>query len=254
MDRSELQRFFSKYWFRIVVGLVLLFIVLKKDLSFQINLKAPVRQEQVSPGDGDQVPVQEPSRRTPEERLSERDEPVEKQKNPGHLEVERFDFSAIRGGREKRTQALSELSEVGEDKRRAFLERFAHVAVSERKKHGIPSSLIMANALLASRSGQRDLTRSSNNYFGLRCTPNWSGAEESFQGTCYRAYENAWTSFRDHSLFLTTGPLASLRRLDADDYKAWARALEKAGFYEEPHMAEQVIEVIEAYRLYELDR
>ena len=62
------------------------------------------------------------------------------------------------------------------------------------------------------------------------------------------------TSFRDHSLFITTGHLSDLRRLEADDYKAWARELEKKGFYEEENMARQVIELIEEYGLYELDR
>jgi hypothetical protein len=252
MDWSGLHRFFSKYWFKLVIGLVLLFIVLKKDLSFQINLKAPVRQEKELPRD--QVPVQEPPDRPPEERLSERGSAEEPAVEGGQPEVDRFDFSGIRSSSKKRAAAMNELESVSEDKRRAFMNRFAHLAVSERKKYGIPSSLIMANALLASRSGQRDLTRSSNNYFALKCTPDWTGAQESYQGSCYRAYENAWTSFRDHSLFLTTGPLTSLRRLYPDDYKAWARELEKQGFYEEPDMARQVIEVIEAYRLYELDR
>ena len=60
-------------------------------------------------------------------------------------------------------------------------------------------------------------------------------------------------SFRDHSLYVTTGEYADLRRLGSTNYRAWAKALEDARFAREDNLEGQLIELIERYQLFQYD-
>ena len=92
-----------------------------------------------------------------------------------------------------------------------------------------------------------------NNHFGLPCTTNWNGESATYNDACYRHYENAWTSFRDHSLYLTTGSTKNLVRLGSTDYKAWAEAMDKVSIFEIEGLADKLIKIIERYDLHKLD-
>ena len=46
-----------------------------------------------------------------------------------------------------------------------FIKRFAHGAITEQKKYGIPASITMANALLNSWAGQAPWAKEGNNIF-----------------------------------------------------------------------------------------
>ena len=59
----------------------------------------------------------------------------------------------------------------------------------------------------------------------------------------------AWMSFRDHSLYLTTGKYSGTRALKGKDFSAWALFLEKEGFAPIPNYSLQVLEVIQTYDL-----
>ena len=176
------------------------------------------------------------------------DKKVEQQK-PGLLD--RFGLSFIGGG--VASAPKSELSTIDEKTVEAYLKRFAHVAISERKKYGVPSSIILANGLFHSFAGSRDIAQSGNNHFGIKCSSDWQGDKLTFQNHCYRIYENAWMSFRDHSLFVTSGQNSDLLQLGPIDYKSWANELDKIGFSEFPDLAENLIAIIEKYDLSQLD-
>jgi len=244
MDRVAIRSYFVKNWYKLALALLLLFIILKKDLSLHLRLHAPAGEPT------EQSPLApEPTRpRQPaQERMSD-NAPILSEREPPQVEL--FDFSSI----DREAAAAPLLEGVSEGVKRSFRQRFAHVAVAERKKFGIPASLVMGHTFLLSEAGRSDLARKSNNFFALPCTEDWRGARRKKGGACYRRYDKAWTSFRDHSLFLISGAFAQLRRLEADDYRGWARALEKAGFYPKRGMGRQVIEFIESEQLYELDR
>ena len=71
---------------------------------------------------------------------------------------------------------------------------------------------------------------------------------------CFRAYDSAFASFADHSRFLATGQrYRSLFSLKTTDYKGWARGLKAAGYATNPQYANRLIELIQLYKLYELD-
>ena len=155
--------------------------------------------------------------------------------------------------KKKRIDFLGKLDEVDQSVKEAYLERFAHVAKSEQEKFQIPASIILANALLHSQGGYNNLSTDYNNHFSIPCGDNWDGGMGSSEGTCYRIYESAWMSFRNHSQYITSGKFADLVDLDATDYHGWAKGLAKRNFSNDKNLAKNLIRIIEQYGLNDLD-
>ncbi|HMQ45948.1 MAG TPA: glucosaminidase domain-containing protein [Saprospiraceae bacterium] len=227
--------YLQRHWFRIGIAAVLIFLAMKKDLSFKINLNTPQKMEYQKEEESPKKPV---SREILSEHRSE--------KKP---EVEHFEIVSAPVKRKEMT-AMDRLSLVDAATISAYIERFGKVAEGEEKKFGIPAAIILANALLHSQAGTEEMANSAaNNHFGLPCTDDWMGETGTYHKACKRHYENAWTSFRDHSFYITTGKFTPLSRLSAKDYQAWAKGLEELGFSEEKHLAEQLLEAIEGFGL-----
>lgn len=228
---SGISQFLLKYWFRLTVISFLIYIFFKKDLTFQVNLRAPEYRE--------------------EELLAETaDKPSMKTKATIGGE-EQFNLNFV-GGEAENIAAAKELAKTEEKAIYDYLKRFAHVAVSERKKYGIPSSIILASGLLHSVAGRREIALRGYNHFALTCE-NWEGERLSAEKNCFRKYANAWSSYRDFSLTLTSGKHLNIRQSDGKNYQKWAKAIEQSGFFQEPNLAQKLIELIERYQLYELD-
>jgi len=240
---SPMAAYLQRNWFKIGIAVLLVFILLKKDLSFSINMRAPAEQSK------EQLPnpTQKAKKEKSQELMTEAQVAAEKSKPA------LFDLSVF-SSKKRAPRALEELQKVDDAAVQSYLKRFARVAVSESEKFGIPASVILANAALQSYAGQRNLTQKNNNHFALPCTPDWQGTREETDGKCFRSYENAWTSFRDHSYYITTGRMAELKKLKNTDYKTWAKALENADFSNDEDYAVQLIKVIEKYDLTKLDQ
>ncbi len=140
-----------------------------------------------------------------------------------------------------------------------YIKRFAPVAISERKKYGIPASIKLAQALLESNSGASRLAQQNNNHFGIKCFK-----KNCAEGHCrnftddshkdfFRNYPNNWESYRAHSLFLQRERYKGLQKLDVKDYKGWAHGLKKAGYATDKKYAEKLIRIIEFFNLDEFD-
>ncbi len=242
--------YLRKNWFKISLGILLLFLVLKKDFSFQINLKAPVEQE---------IPVEEQRRYLPKAEKPEKRETFTDKVGVEDLSLEHppieesFDISPFAHLGSSSNTLENQLKRIDIELVKKYIKRFAHVAENEQIKFKIPASITLANALLQSQAGQHPMAQSNNNNFGLLCTKDWIGGTIEHEGQCFRDYENAWTSFRDHSLFLTTGSNNSLQQIGEENYKGWAKALEKINFAGQKNIANQIIHTIEKYQLYRFD-
>ena len=139
-----------------------------------------------------------------------------------------------------------------------YIETFAEIAQFEMKTYGIPASITLAQGLLESGFGKGELTRKTNNHFGIKCHTGWEGDyarhDDDERGECFRKYNHPMHSFRDHSLFLTTrSRYATLFDLPQHNYKAWARGLKKAGYATDRHYPQKLIQLIERYQLYQYD-
>lgn len=139
-----------------------------------------------------------------------------------------------------------------------YIEKYKNVAIAEMNKYGIPASIKLAQALLESGSGNSYLATEANNHFGIKCGGIWKGKSvtrpDDNINDCFRVYDNAEQSFRDHSEFLLRKRYSDLFLLSKDDYKGWAKGLKAAGYATNPRYPELLIDMIERYELYKYDR
>lgn len=135
-----------------------------------------------------------------------------------------------------------------------YIDKYKELAIVEMKRSGVPAAITLAQGILETESGNSDLVKSSNNHFGIKCKSNWTGPsvshDDDARAECFRAYENAEASYRDHSDFLRNSDRYSfLFDLDPTDYKGWAYGLKKAGYATNIKYANTLISYIEQYNL-----
>lgn len=135
-----------------------------------------------------------------------------------------------------------------------YVKTFAEVAQQEMKSYDIPASITLAQGILESGMGDSRLATQGNNHFGIKCHKEWRGKriyhDDDKKGECFRVYKDPRTSYRDHSLFLTTRSRYDfLFDYKKQDYKAWAKGLKKAGYATDPKYPDKLISLIERYRL-----
>ena len=139
----------------------------------------------------------------------------------------------------------------------AYIQTYKEIAQKEMTLYNIPASITLAQGILESASGKGRLSVEANNHFGIKCHT-WTGAkiyhDDDKKGECFRKYNNAKYSFRDHSLFLSSRKrYASLFNLNISNYKAWARGLKAAGYATDRKYPQKLISLIERYELYKYD-
>lgn len=139
-----------------------------------------------------------------------------------------------------------------------YIKTYAALAISEMHRTGFPASIKIAQGIIETSAGRGELVNRSNNHFGLKCKSSWTGKkvyhDDDEQGECFRQYENAEASFKDHSDYLKSQPrYASLFEKDPDDYNAWSWGLKNAGYATNPVYAQSLIRYVEAYSLNELN-
>lgn len=140
-----------------------------------------------------------------------------------------------------------------------YIFKWRRVAVEHMEEYGIPASITMGQAILESGYGNGYLARVANNHFCIKCKSSWTGATithaDDDPNDCFRVYDSAEDSFRDHADFLNEGSRYDfLFAYDADDYKSWAKGLKKAGYATANDYAERLIDIIERYNLHLLDK
>lgn len=131
-------------------------------------------------------------------------------------------------------------------------------AVHQMHKYGIPASITLAQGILESAHGNSELAKYGNNHFGIKCH-NWTGPtmnkDDDHKDDCFRKYNNAMESFKDHSEFLSKrGRYEFLFDYSQTDYKSWAKGLKKAGYATNPKYANLLIDLIENLDLSKFDK
>jgi LysM repeat protein len=140
-----------------------------------------------------------------------------------------------------------------------YIARYKEDAIKEMYRYGIPASITLAQGMLESGNGNSALSVYANNHFGIKCHKDWTGPsyilDDDEKNECFRKYQDVLDSYSDHSQFLRNRDrYAFLFELPKTDYKGWARGLKEAGYATHPKYAEQLIDLIEQYKLYELDK
>lgn len=120
----------------------------------------------------------------------------------------------------------------------AYIETFAPVAQGEMRRFGIPASLKMALAIASSNAGKDPSAQVYNNHFGRHL----KGVN----------FDDASTNWRAHSLYL----LENYPELQdaGSDYMTWIKTLNETNYYaDNSTQAQQLLELIQEYKLYKLD-
>lgn len=138
-----------------------------------------------------------------------------------------------------------------------YFDQYKDMAIDQMRRYHIPASITLAQGVLESGAGRSELAVKGNNHFGIKCH-GWTGRtvyhDDDENNECFRAYSNALESFEDHSKFLSTSSrYSSLFQLKQTDYKGWAYGLKSCGYATNPRYAIQLIDIIQLYKLYELD-
>ena len=138
-----------------------------------------------------------------------------------------------------------------------YIDEFAHIAIEEMELYKIPASITLAQGILESGAGRGSLSQRANNHFGIKCH-DWEGDkvyhDDDKSQECFRKYNDAKFSYRDHSLFLSTrNRYADLFDLDIDDYEGWAKGLRAAGYATDRQYPKKLIDLIERYNLDKYD-
>lgn len=194
-------------WFKLGLAVIVIFIVLKKDIQFSINMKAPTG------GKGQNTQV-----------------------TPMHTSMSELSVANGLGLGETSSKAAS-VADLDEQGVKTYIKRFSKVAQAEMQKYGVPASVKMAQAIVESWAGQQSSTTTSNNHFGAPLAT--------------RNYDNAWESWRAHSLLLRDQYAALFK--EGTSYKKWAKGLKNANYNSDRKYDQKLIEVIERYQLYLLD-
>ena len=139
-----------------------------------------------------------------------------------------------------------------------YIATYKDIAIAEMKRSGIPASVTLAQGILETESGNSELVKKSNNHFGIKCKSNWTGESVSHTddapNECFRKYNSAEESYRDHSDFLRNNSrYAALFSLQPNDYKGWANGLKKAGYATNPRYPQILINNIETNNLQQFD-
>ncbi len=139
-----------------------------------------------------------------------------------------------------------------------YIDTYKGIAISEMNGSGIPASITLAQGIFESGYGGSRLATEGNNHFGIKCGGSWKGEslshDDDAKDECFRKYKDAEESYRDHTIFLQNGTrYRFLFDLKPTDYVGWAHGLKSAGYATNPQYADQLISLIERYKLYEFD-
>ena len=229
------KSFFGKYWFSLT--LVLLFLV----AILRAGWKAEAADRQTRPSRPTEKPVLPPA---------ESDSPIKYTDNIGNGQATAPSEMKI-FQRPTETETAPALKEA---EATAFLQRFAKVAIGERKKFGIPASLILAVSLVQSSAGNREAARDANNFFLLpEGSPAQSGIYFDKNGQKYARFKTAWDSFRANSLLLDQH-FSGLKKTAGGNWRAWASGLAQGGYSTLPNFEQAVQKAVVDFHLEELDK
>ena len=135
-----------------------------------------------------------------------------------------------------------------------YIEKYRSLAMSEQQRSGIPAAIKLAQGIHETGAGTSALAINANNHFGLKCKRGWNGQTYTYSDNrpneCFRKYAIDFESYQDHSNYLKANPrYAALFKLSVTDYAAWAMELRKAGYATNPDYAQNLIKLVETYRL-----
>jgi flagellum-specific peptidoglycan hydrolase FlgJ len=251
---------------RIITLTLLGLIIMRKDISLNLNLKSPAQYEQslpnVIPVSGNieltkNVITNESSNTSKRVLPTQNTAKQTKSTNTSKFPNIAFVLNPTYAKRNNVNPTIvTQKNAVCND----YVKRFSSVAITEMKKYGIPASITLAQGLLESDAGQSSLAVNNYNHFGIKCFArnckpgHCSNHSDDSHKDFFRKYKSVWESYRAHSLFLQRSRYQHLRKIHRSDYKSWAKGLSKAGYATDKKYANKLITLIDNMKLYRFDK
>lgn len=141
-----------------------------------------------------------------------------------------------------------------------YINTYKGIACEQERLYGMPAPITLAQGILESGAGKSGLTKRSNNHFGIKAGSKWNGPickawDDDPYKSSFRKYSSAAQSYSDHTQFLKNSRNFGwmFKQLSVFDYRGWAKGLRSHGYATAPRYAEDLIAIIERYRLYEIN-
>ena len=157
-----------------------------------------------------------------------------------------------------------------QDEKIKFIENISKLSFENYEEYSILPSITVGQAILESRWGESDLSKKSNNIFGVKADQKWNGKVVSTNTlenyddnvvAAFRQYDSIEDSINDHGKFLSENQrYAASGLFNAKHYTTQAQALEDAGYATKKSengdliYADMLIYLIRKYNLQLLDR
>jgi flagellum-specific peptidoglycan hydrolase FlgJ len=139
-----------------------------------------------------------------------------------------------------------------------YILRFKSIAMTESAKYNIPASIIMAQGIIESHTGNSTLAVKNNNHFGLKCfsrnciAGHCTNFSDDSHKDFFRKYDSPWASYRAHSQMIANGKYKVLQQYGSD-YQKWAQGLKELGYATDKKYDKKLISIIEQYDLDKMD-
>ena len=161
------------------------------------------------------------------------------------------------------TQAVASAPEAASSTPDAtdFQAKMSAHAEEASKATGVPAHFMLGQAALESGWGKREIKgadgSTSHNLFGIKAGSNWDGKVVEATTTEYvngikqkriekfRAYDNYADSFKDFAKMMQNNPRYDNVMANLNDSKAYAQAMQNAGYATDPNYARKLASVIQ---------
>lgn len=142
-----------------------------------------------------------------------------------------------------------------------FVSKVAPAAVEDMRKHGVPASLTIAQAILESGWGTSELATKANNLFGIKgygpagshykvSTEYDENKEKIEKGAHFKKYHSWDEGIRDRTQFLLKPIYA---KVIGADWKTACQEVYNAGYATDPEYPRKLLRLIKQHKLYEYD-
>ena len=147
-------------------------------------------------------------------------------------------------------------------KNQQYAEKYAAEAMEQMKRYGIPASVTLAQGILESSNGQSELSQLGNNHFGVKASGSWlkNGGDylvytDDKPNEKFCKYATVGDSYEHHSKILkNSSRYSQCFKLSPDDYKGWAKGIERGGYATNGGYAASLQKIIEANGLQKYDQ
>jgi flagellum-specific peptidoglycan hydrolase FlgJ len=125
-----------------------------------------------------------------------------------------------------------------------YISNYAHLAIQEHNRCGIPASITLAQAILESAYGTSNICQKTNNHFGIKY--NYKNLYKN-----YRVYSSVEQSYKDHSNYLWER--CEYMFDNGSNWLKWCNALQRSGYAQGAQYGRKLEMIVIDYKLYQLD-